>query len=131
VRTLVEEMLGRDRKVTLVGMKTVAASAVAELRSAADSDPGATARTAAAPAKPAVQPAAGPALAAQRSIFRHGVELTMSGSYLDLLAYLSELEKLPTQLYWGGAELKAGTHPLVTMKLKLFTLSLDKAWMNV
>ena len=55
----------------------------------------------------------------------------MSGSYLDLLAYMRDLEKLPTQLYWGSLELDASAYPSVWMKLTVYTLSLDPAWLSV
>ena len=64
-------------------------------------------------------------------IYRHGVEITVSGSYLDLLAYLKDLEKLPSQLYWGRLELSALAYPQVTLKLSVYTLSLNLAWLVV
>ena len=69
--------------------------------------------------------------APDKLIFRHGVELTVSGTYPDLYAYLAGLEKLPTQLYWGRADLSVSTHPVTTLKLTVYTLSLDPAWMLV
>ena len=68
---------------------------------------------------------------AERLIYRHGLELTVSGSYLDLLAYVRQLEKLPTQLYWGALELDAAAYPNVSLKMTLYTLSLDRAWLSV
>lgn len=64
-------------------------------------------------------------------VFRHGVEMTVSGAYLDLYEYLSALERLPTQLYWGRAELSAGEYPETTLKLTVYTVSFDKAWLIV
>ena len=64
-------------------------------------------------------------------MFRHGLEITISGSYLDLYEYLSALERLPTQLYWGRAELSAGDFPETTLKLTVYTVSFDKAWLIV
>ena len=55
----------------------------------------------------------------------------MSGTYLDLLAYLKDLEKLPSQMYWGKLDLNVAAHPQVTMKLSVYTLSLDLAWLVV
>jgi MSHA biogenesis protein MshJ len=59
------------------------------------------------------------------------LELTVSGTYLDLLDYLGELEKLPTQLYWSALELDATRYPKHTMKVTVYTLSLDPAWLSV
>lgn len=111
---VLEGLLARNQRVRLVSLKTLPISSIAEERSAAA--PGA------APAKPAA--------GAGRLIFRHGVELTVSGAYLDVLAYLSELERLPTQLYWNTLGLD-GDYPVVTVKMTVYTLSLDRAWLSV
>ena len=55
----------------------------------------------------------------------------MTGSYLDLLAYLKDLEKLPNQMYWGKLDLTVAAYPQVTLKLSVYTLSLDPAWLVV
>ena len=68
---------------------------------------------------------------AARRVFRHGVELTLAGSYLDLHAYLRALEGLSTQLYWGKAELSVTAYPVATLKLTVYTLSFDQAWLVV
>jgi MSHA biogenesis protein MshJ len=84
-----------------------------------------------APKPAAEKPAAAPPKPAAGTIYRHGVEITLSGSYLDLLAYLRDLEKLPSQMYWGRLELAVAAHPTVTMKLSVYTMSLDLAWLIV
>lgn len=48
-------------------------------------------------------------------IYQHSVEFVLSGSYLDLLAYLREVEALPLQLYWGDARLAVSTHPRASL----------------
>lgn len=112
MRAVIEGLLGRNRGVSLVEMKSLAISTIAMA------------------AKPAAKPPAKPA-AAERLIYRHGLELTVSGAYLDLLAYVRELEQLPTQLYWGALELDAAAYPKVSLKLTVYTLSLDRAWLSV
>lgn len=115
MREVIKELLGRNHGVKLVGMKTLPVSSISE-------EHGVEVQA----TKPAAKPQA-----VERVIFRHGVELTVSGSYLDLLAYIAELEKLPSQLYWGTLDLDAAQYPNVQVKLTLFTLSLDRAWLNV
>lgn len=66
-----------------------------------------------------------------KRVFRHGVELTVTGTYLELFDYLSALERLPTQLYWGKAELDVVDHPRSRLKLVIYTVSFDKAWLVV
>lgn len=120
IRSILEEMLSRNRKLALVDMRTLPVATLgADAGKPADKP---------APEKPAAapKPAAGPG-----QIYRHGVELTVTGSYLDLLAYLKDLEKLPSQMYWGRLDLSVAAHPKVTLKLSVYTLSLDPTWLRV
>jgi MSHA biogenesis protein MshJ len=64
-------------------------------------------------------------------LFRHGIELSVSGGYADLYEYLKGLESLPTQLYWGRAELLVAGHPRIVLKLTVYTASFDRAWLTV
>jgi MSHA biogenesis protein MshJ len=66
-----------------------------------------------------------------RRVFRHGIELTVAGSYLDLYAYLAALEQIPTQLYWGRVEMSVAAYPVATLKMTVYTLSFDQAWLVV
>jgi MSHA biogenesis protein MshJ len=77
---------------------------------------------------PAQPLAAGPGGA---GLFRHGIEMRISGSYADLYEYLKALESLPTQLYWGRAELAVAEHPRIVLRLTVFTASFDRAWLTV
>ena len=118
MRAVVAGLLARSRGVTLVEMKTLSAATSSTRPKPAAAKP----TDGKAPEKPA---------AAERLIYRHGLELTVTGSYLDLLAYARELEKLPTQLYWGTLELDAAAYPRVSMRLTVYTLSLDPTWLSV
>src|SRR6185503_3299143 len=114
MKRVIDEMLARNRSVQLVAMRTLATTSIAEARAAG-----------------AVQkPAAKPATPGERLIYRHGIEVTVSGPYLDLMRYVGELEFLPTQLYWSSLELDATRYPTHTLKIIVYTLSLDPAWMN-
>jgi MSHA biogenesis protein MshJ len=64
-------------------------------------------------------------------IYRHGVEIVVQGGYADLVAYMTELEALPTHLYWGQARLATGVYPEATLTLTLYTMSLDQKWMTL
>jgi MSHA biogenesis protein MshJ len=61
----------------------------------------------------------------------HPIELTIEGSYLDVLAYLKELETLPWRIYWKALELQTVEHPTNRVRIELRTLSMDKAWIGV
>lgn len=77
------------------------------------------------------EPGAANGAAAKPGLYRHGMELTVAGTYLDFYEYLRTLEGLPTQLYWGKAELTVGQHPGATLKLTVYTVSFDSAWLVV
>lgn len=123
IGALLEEMLSRNRKLQLVDMRTLPVAALGRAGDADKATPKPASDKPAAGA-PAGSPASGP-------IYRHGVEITVTGGYLDLLAYLRELEKLPNQMYWGKLDLNVATYPQVTLKLSVYTLSLDLAWLIV
>lgn len=67
----------------------------------------------------------------ERSIYQHSFEIEVEGSYVELHGYLVHLEKLPWQLFWGKAELDAGKHPRLKLKLTVHTLSMNKVWLVV
>ena len=63
--------------------------------------------------------------------YRHGFEVTVSGRYADLVAYLARLEALPWRLSWVEASLNAADRPDLTLVLTVHTLSLEEAWLRV
>jgi MSHA biogenesis protein MshJ len=79
----------------------------------------------------AAEPAAAKAAPKRELLFRHGVEITVRGSYLDMVDYMTALEALPTQLFWGKAQLEVEEYPSVRVTLTLYTLSLDEKWMKL
>jgi MSHA biogenesis protein MshJ len=104
MRAMLGEMFERNKQLALVDLKTL-------------------------PVTPLGTPRAGGGDI--QGLFRHGIELTVSGAYLDLYDYLRMLERMPAQLYWGRAELSVGEYPFSTLKLILYTLSFDRAWLIV
>jgi MSHA biogenesis protein MshJ len=83
-------------------------------------------------AKPVVNASAVSGVAAQdKRLFKHGVQITVRGSYLDLLQYLTELEHLQSQMFWGMAKMNALQYPAVELTLTVYTLSLDKIWLQI
>ncbi len=67
----------------------------------------------------------------QKQIFKHGVQISVRGGYLDLLRYVSALEKMPAQIFWGEVSLNVEQYPHSVLTLTLYTLSLDKTWLTV
>jgi len=86
----------------------------------------------AAPAPKAGAQAAKPApKESERTIYQHGFEVTLQGSYDDLYDYLARLEKLPWQMFWSRISVQAEQHPRLRMTLTVQTLSLTSAWLIV
>lgn len=90
--------------------------------------------------KAAVAPAAAPDAAPEGAgtgakpaglLYRHGLEVVVRGNYLDMIAYMAALEAMPTQVFWGGAQLETETWPTSRLTLTLHTLSLDEKWMKL
>jgi MSHA biogenesis protein MshJ len=111
VPALLEEMLRRDRKLELVDLRSL--PAVSLFGEKADT------------------PEAIAAAKAGLQVYRHGVEVTVRGGYFELMRYLSELEKLPLRMFWKDVDLAAGDYPTITMKLTVYTLSLDRSYLVV
>jgi MSHA biogenesis protein MshJ len=88
------------------------------------------AQAATAPVPPA---APGPAVAPKPGslLYRHGVEITVRGNYLDMIDYMNALESMPTQLFWGGAKLEVEEYPTARLTLTMYTLSLDSKWLKL
>ncbi len=81
-------------------------------------------------AKSGTQPPAAPATASN-PLYKHGVKLTLVGSYAALTRYMESLEHLPVGFYWARAELDASAHPEISLTLTLYTLSLEQTWLTV
>ena len=60
-------------------------------------------------------------------LYRHGLEMTLKGSYFDLMQYLADMEKMPARLLWGAVELQVEQYPEVRLTLQVHTLSTQRA----
>ena len=117
---LLENMIAKNRKLKLMSLRNLPPTSVSEGVAAAAS----AGKAAGASGAPARAPAA-------REVFRHVVEVRVSGSYFDLLAYLDALEHLPQQLFWDGFELRVAQYPQSVLTLTLYTLSPERSWLTV
>jgi MSHA biogenesis protein MshJ len=108
---LLEQVLAKNSRLQLVALETLPVSNFIE-QSATEATP-----------------AAGDAM--RKQIYKHGVKITVRGSYADLTQYLQSLEKMPTQMFWGMADMNVVKYPQSELTLTLYTLSLDKTWLQV
>jgi len=115
MRLVLEELLRRQSGLKLVSATNLPAKSLVE----SDTEPGGTKDDAAKTAQKEPQ------------LYRHTLVLTLQGSYLDCLAYLTAVERLPWHLYWSRIEFKEDGYPRNAIMLELRTLSLDKEWIGV
>jgi MSHA biogenesis protein MshJ len=64
-------------------------------------------------------------------IFRHGLELTLSGNYMELMRYAEALQALSHQVLWDKAVLNTKEYPVSELTITVYTLSLDKTWLSI
>jgi MSHA biogenesis protein MshJ len=105
---MLSEIVKRNPDIELVSLRTLAATGLSQsLTSILGSTPGGLA------------------------LYRHGIEIAVSGSYLKMLNYVGQLERLPAKIVWGNMELQAGAYPVVTLKITLYTFSPEKSWLLI
>jgi MSHA biogenesis protein MshJ len=107
VRTMVATRPG----LTLVSLKTIPSETFFQAPAAA-----------APPASAASAPAA-PAAPPMPTLYKHGIEVTVQGSYPALLAYMQQLERNTSGMFWGNVKLDAAGYPDATLKISVYTLS--------
>jgi MSHA biogenesis protein MshJ len=122
---LLEDILKRDPNLRLLSLKTLPAASLSGTTAADARAVRGIAATASAARNPDEGQPAGSV------VYKHGVEIVVQGKYLDILKYMAALESMPWQLFWGKAKLNVDEHPTATLTLTLFTLSLDKKWLNL
>jgi MSHA biogenesis protein MshJ len=119
---LLKQVLNKNGRLQLVELKTLPVSLLIEKPQAVDI---AAQPTAANSSDGQKQPGS------QKQIFKHGVRITVRGGYLYLMRYVTALEKMPAQMFWGEASLSVEKYPDAVFTLTVYTLSLDKTWLAV
>lgn len=121
MKALLQDMLARNPRLQLIALRTLPATPLVEKRAKAEQ----------ADAAASIPPAGGKPVATEDGVFKHGVRITVQGSYADLHDYLARLEKLSWRMFWSRASLNADDYPRLTLTVTIYTLSLDKAWLVV
>lgn len=112
MNVLLERLLARHSGLRLVSLKTLAPQSVISQKETAKDGEG----------KPVER---------TFDLYRHGVEIRLEGSYGQLQAYLTQLEKLPQRLLWGQLSYRVIEYPRSEMTLTVYTLSPDKTWLTL
>lgn len=115
---MLEQVLNRNGRLQLINLHTLPVTPLLEEEPEPEENG-------------AVAPQATAEIQSDRQVYKHGVQITVSGSYLDLLQYLTALEKLPVQMFWGMANMDVVQYPVAELTLTIYTLSLDKTWLLV
>ena len=118
---LLEDILQHNRSVRLITLKTFPVEIL-------------NAQSAVAPADAKTTPPVKPTTVevdTGNHIYKHGVEISVAGNYLDLTRYLGEIEALPWRMFWGKATLAVAEDRTITLTLRLYTLSQDKTWLSI
>jgi MSHA biogenesis protein MshJ len=113
--SVLEQMLKKNGRLQLVGLQTLPVTPLVGKNENKGKGGGAD------------HPSAAPG----RQVFKHGVQITVRGNYLDMLKYLEALEHLRAQMFWGRARLDVAHYPVAELTLTVYTLSLDKTWLVV
>jgi len=63
--------------------------------------------------------------------YKHGIRIEFEGDYMTTLDYLKELETLDSRFFWGSIEYQVIGYPFARAAIQVFTLSLQKNWIDV
>lgn len=130
---LLETMIGHNAGLRLISLKTLPAAPLLEPKAdkAKEKPLDGKSPDGKVTSADAVAPSDTNSADARFGLFKHGVEITLEGSYSDLAAYLGRLEQAKSKLLWSSVSLSAENHPKLVMKLTVYSLSLDRTWLIV
>ena len=113
---VVRAMIAAKPGLTLVSLRTLPVEQFYQPPAPPAPAAGASA-AASAPAAPAAASVSVPPL------YKHGIEVTVQGSYPALVAYMQQLERSGSSMFWGNVTLDVVAHPDARLKMSVFTLS--------
>ena len=105
MKALLQDVLARKPRLQLVAMRTLPVAPLVDKSNAAEK------------------------AVTGGGVFKHGIQVTVQGSYADLHDYLSRLEKINWRMFWAQASLNTDDYPRLALTVTVYTLSLDKAWL--
>ncbi|OQY23842.1 MAG: hypothetical protein B6I37_04710 [Desulfobacteraceae bacterium 4572_35.2] len=64
-------------------------------------------------------------------LYQHGIEVQLTGSYLDTLHYLHQLQGLSHRLFWQSVDIEmSDRYPSARVLLNVYTLSFQEGWIG-
>lgn len=67
----------------------------------------------------------------EADLHRHGVSITVQGSYFDIHEYLSRLEALRWEFFWKTFDYQIATYPTGIVTFEIYTLSTSSAFIGL
>lgn len=119
MNAVLERLLSRNAQIRLVSFKSLT-----PVNLAASISAGAKAQDVAKAAEPA-------SANGLPGLYRHGAELRLEGRYADLLAWVSQLEASQQKVLWGDVRFSVAEYPLAVLTLTVYTLNLEKSWLEI
>lgn len=68
---------------------------------------------------------------ATAQVYKHGMRIELRGQYLDMVRYLRALEAMPAKVFWSKVHYAAETYPNSRLTLDIYTIGLNKVWLEV
>lgn len=63
-------------------------------------------------------------------VYKHGVRLTLQGSYFGVLDFMRKLETLEWKFFWDSVEFRIVDYPDAVVEITLYTISLEPVWIG-
>ena len=63
-------------------------------------------------------------------LYRHGLRITMTGSFFNIQAYLMRIEQLPKKFYWEVFDYQIQDYPTAKVVMEIYTLSINKEFIR-
>jgi MSHA biogenesis protein MshJ len=111
---LLQDILAAQKKLELVAVELLEPTAIFDQQADADDS-----------TAPETETATGPLL------YAHDVELVIRGGYMDVLNYIEALEGMDDRLGWVSLDHRMMKYPDNEIRIRVRTLSLDRAWLGV
>jgi len=118
---VIRAMVAATPGLTLVSLRTLPAELFFNAGAAAAAAPAAPAQAGASAGHSAAGTAPIPTL------YKHGIELTVQGTYPALMSYLQALERNAVSSFWSSVKLDVISYPNATLKITIFNLSAHPA----
>lgn len=64
-------------------------------------------------------------------VYRHTVELEVSGDFFEVYAFVQRLESLSWRFYWERLDYRVADYPMATVRLRVYTLSAEEGLLGV